>query len=98
VDSDNIHPRKERGKSQLGGCPVLPDLHVLTILVNQINFADVGEALLVNTSKDIVGQARSEGVDLSCCQTCKLDYGRHHIDLFLNVAQVDLMDFKSREL
>jgi len=81
---------------------------VPTILVNQINFADVGEALLVNISKDIVGQARSEGVDLSCCQTCekdlpccqtcKLDYGRHHIDLFLNVAQADLMDFKSREL
>ena len=46
--------------------------------------------------------------DLSCCQTCdkdlpccqrrKLDYGRHHIDPFLNVAQVDLIDFRSQEL
>jgi hypothetical protein len=26
VDSDGIHPRKGRGKSQLGGCPVLPVL------------------------------------------------------------------------
>ena len=68
----------------------------------------MAKLFFVNISKDIVGQARSEGVDLSCCQTCekdlpccqrcKLDYGCHHIDLFLIVAQVDLMDFKSREL